>query len=157
MSEHLESALCDIAVIKANGGVIVMTNGCFDVLHPGHLRCLQEARLLGTHLLVAINSDESVKRLKGDDRPIFGLQHRRNMLLALKCIDWVVPFGVLADDTPAALIDRINPDILVKGGDYSIEQIVGSDLVKSRGGTVVVVDYVDSWSTTAILEKIRCL
>jgi len=136
---------------RANGERIVMTNGCFDLLHPGHVAYLEHAKTLGDRLIVAVNSDESVRRLKGPTRPIVPLADRMAVLAGLASVDWVVPFS---DDTPAALIAAILPDVLVKGGDYRPEQIAGFDTVTARGGEVVVLEFVDGKSTSAIVKKI---
>jgi D-beta-D-heptose 7-phosphate kinase/D-beta-D-heptose 1-phosphate adenosyltransferase len=134
------------------GERIVMTNGCFDLLHPGHVRYLEQARRLGDWLIVAVNGDDSVRRLKGEARPINGLEHRMTMLAALEAVDWVVAFH---QDTPAQLIDRLRPDILVKGGDYRPEEIAGSESVRARGGEVVVLDYLEGYSTTDMVGRIQ--
>ncbi len=130
---------------------IVFTNGCFDILHVGHLRYLQEAHSLGDYLIVGLNSDESVRRLKGPTRPIQTEQDRAEILLGLKCVDAVVIFG---EDTPLKLIETVQPDVLVKGGDWKISQIVGSDFVQSRGGEVKSLPFHQGRSTTGIVEKI---
>ena len=129
----------------------VFTNGCFDILHVGHIRYLAEARALGNKLVVGINSDDSVKRLKGESRPINSQLNRREMLLALRCVDEVVIFE---EDTPLNLIKKVNPDILVKGGDWSVENIVGSDFVIGNGGKVLSLPFHEGNSTTGIIEKI---
>jgi D-beta-D-heptose 7-phosphate kinase/D-beta-D-heptose 1-phosphate adenosyltransferase len=128
-----------------------MTNGCFDVLHAGHVHYLEQAKALGNRLVVAINSDSSVRRLKGEGRPIHNLQNRMNVIAALASVDWVVSFN---EDTPLSLIKSLQPDVLVKGGDYSVEQIVGKDEVTKSGGEVLVLPFSDGLSTTAILERI---
>ena len=130
----------------------VFTNGCFDILHVGHLRYLQEAAALGDRLVVGLNSDTSVKRLKGDTRPIFSEQERREMLLGLKPVDEVALFE---EDTPLELLKQVRPDILVKGGDWSIDQIVGADFVMSYGGEVKSLCLVDGKSTTGVIERVR--
>jgi D-beta-D-heptose 7-phosphate kinase/D-beta-D-heptose 1-phosphate adenosyltransferase len=144
-----------IAVVKAakaNHEMIVMTNGCFDILHAGHVRYLTQARQLGDRLLVAINDDNSVRRLKGNNRPINTLEKRIAVLNALECVDWIVPF---AEDTPEKLICQILPDVLVKGGDYQIHQIAGSDCVLAQGGRVLVLDLMADCSTTAIIAALQ--
>ncbi len=129
---------------------IVFTNGCFDLLHIGHVRYLQQARALGDLLIVGINSDASVKRLKGPTRPIQNESDRAEILAALGCVDYTVLFS---EDTPLHLIQRVKPQILVKGGDWKIEQIVGSEFVMSYGGTVQSLQFIEGRSTTRIIEK----
>jgi D-beta-D-heptose 7-phosphate kinase/D-beta-D-heptose 1-phosphate adenosyltransferase len=136
---------------KAAGQRVVMTNGCFDLLHRGHVDYLIRARELGDKLIVAINSDASVKRLKGDSRPVTDVESRASILSALRCVDWVTVFDT---DTPADLIAKVLPDVLVKGGDYRPEDIVGGDAVITAGGEVRVLDFVDGFSTTAIIDKL---
>lgn len=132
---------------------LVFTNGCFDVLHRGHVTCLAQAAALGSTLLVAVNSDASVKRQgKGDDRPINGLLDRMMVLAALQSVDFVVPFDA---DTPLALIERCQPDVLVKGGDWQTDQIVGADLVLQRGGQVHSIPFEHQRSTTSLIDRIR--
>lgn len=136
---------------RARGERIVMTNGCFDILHAGHVSYLDAARQLGDRLIVAVNSDESVTRLKGEGRPINPLERRMAVLAGLAAVDWVVPFG---DDTPQALIATLLPDILVKGGDYRIEQIAGGKEVQDNGGEVRVLHFEQGVSTTRIIQTI---
>lgn len=131
---------------------IVFTNGCFDIIHAGHVKYLAEAKKLGDVLFLGLNSDQSVRRLKGDSRPINSETDRASVLSALRFIDYVVVFG---EDTPENIIRTIRPDVLVKGGDYKIENIVGADFVKSEGGEVVTIDFVDGKSTTKIIEKMK--
>lgn len=131
---------------------IVFTNGCFDLLHPGHLRLLEEAAAQGDKLIVGLNSDASVRRLKGPDRPLQLEGDRALVLAALERVDAVVIFE---EDTPAALIEEIGPDVLVKGGDYSKDQVVGGDFVTARGGRVHIVDFRDGCSTTGIVNRIK--
>lgn len=138
----------------ADGQKIVFTNGCFDILHAGHVEYLTEARQKGDRLIVAINDDDGVKRLKGDGRPINSLERRQTMLSGLEAVDWVVSF---AEDTPESLLTLLQPDVLVKGGDYSVEQVVGADIVASYGGEVSVLKLVDGLSTTSLAEKIKRL
>lgn len=135
---------------KNNGKKIVFTNGCFDILHRGHAEYLEQAKSLGDLLVVGVNSDESVKRLKGDDRPINNESDRAFMLDKLKPVDLVTIF---TEDTPFNLISEVIPDVLVKGGDWKEEDIVGSDVVKSHGGKVISLKFVDSYSTTAIIDR----
>lgn len=130
---------------------IVMTNGCFDVLHAGHVAYLEEAKSLGDRLLVAVNDDDSVRRLKGEGRPINMLPDRMSVLAGLASVDWVVPFS---DDTPARLIRALMPDVLVKGGDYRAEEIAGAGEVLAAGGEVRVLSYREGQSTSRILEKL---
>jgi len=137
---------------RAAGERIVMTNGCFDILHAGHVAYLAQARSLGDRLLVAVNDDASVRRLKGAGRPANPLDQRMAVLAALGAVDWVVPF---AGDTPAELIAEVLPDVLVKGGDYRPETIAGHDVVTANGGRVEVLEFLDGCSTSAIMERIR--
>ena len=136
---------------KARGEKIVMTNGCFDILHPGHVSYLQKARRLGNRLIIAVNDDASVRRLKGKDRPINTLDRRMAVLAALECVDWVVAFS---EDTPERLICNVLPDVLVKGGDYQPEQVAGGPCVIKNGGEVTILDYIEGHSTTDIIKSI---
>lgn len=137
---------------QAHGERVVMTNGCFDILHAGHVAYLEQARRLGDRLVVAVNDDASVKRLKGPERPVNALAQRMAVLAALANVDWVVPFS---EDTPERLICKVKPDVLVKGGDYRAEQIAGGACVTAAGGEVIVLDYVEGCSTTNIIDVIR--
>lgn len=138
---------------RMKGDRIVFTNGCFDILHRGHVEYLQEAALLGDRLIIGLNSDESVRRLdKAEDRPFNDQNDRAKVLTALRFVDAVVIFD---QDTPLELIQTIGPDVLVKGGDWKPEQIVGADIVKARGGDVRSLKLVDGFSTTNLVEKIR--
>ena len=130
---------------------IVMTNGCFDILHAGHVAYLEEAKSLGDRLIVAVNDDDSVRRLKGESRPVNALEDRMLVLAGLAAVDWVVPF---ADDTPAALIAALLPDVLVKGGDYRPEEIAGAREVLENGGEVRVLSFRDGHSTSRIIDKL---
>lgn len=150
MSVDEVKALVEIAQEK--GEKVVMTNGCFDLLHSGHVRYLNEAAKQGQRLIVAVNSDDSVKRLKGETRPIVPLESRMELLSALSCVDWVVPFN---EDTPENLICYIKPDVLVKGGDYRPEEIAGSKCVWESGGEVAVLSFWEGYSTTKLVEKIQ--
>ena len=141
-----------VADAKAKNQKIVMTNGCFDILHVGHAHYLKQAKMLGDRLIIAVNTDESVKQLKGSARPINSLKERMAMLAALECVDWVFPFS---ESTPLRWIEQITPDILVKGSDYAINEIAGSDHVIKSGGTVELIDFVQGFSTTKTLEKIK--
>ena len=129
---------------------IVMTNGCFDILHPGHVAYLQQASAQGDLLVVAVNDDDSVRRLKGSSRPINPLSDRMAILAALGCVDFVVPFS---EDTPARLVEALAPDILVKGGDYQVEEIAGHESVLARGGRVMTLDFLPGHSTSSLLSR----
>lgn len=135
-----------------NGEIVVFTNGCFDILHPGHIRLLEEAKKLGDRLIVAVNSDDSVRRLKGTGRPVNALAKRVELLAALKAVDWVIPFEA---NTPEDLIVQLSPDILVKGNDYRDKEIAGAKHVDMSGGKIVLIDMVDGESTTNLIEKIN--
>ena len=148
----LEQLLPALEDARAHGERLVFTNGCFDILHAGHVSYLEQARALGDRLIVAINDDASVTRLKGSGRPVNTVDRRMAVLAGLGAVDWVVSF---AEDTPEFLLQQILPDVLVKGGDYSVDQVVGADIVRAAGGEVRVLNFVDSCSTTAIVEKIR--
>ena len=137
---------------RARGERVVMTNGCFDLLHAGHVTYLQQARALGDRLVVAVNTDESVARLKGPERPLMPLAERMTVLASLAAVDDVVAFS---EDTPARLIEAMSPDVLVKGGDYAPDSIAGADAVRARGGEVVVLDFVDGLSTSGLIDRIR--
>ena len=147
-----EQLAADVADARAHGERIVFTNGCFDILHAGHVGYLEQARKLGDRLVVAINSDASVTRLKGEGRPINPVDRRMTVLAGLEAVDWVVSFE---DDTPERLLELIRPDILVKGGDYSREQVVGWQIVEGYGGQIAALDFLDDCSTTAIVSKIQ--
>lgn len=134
------------------GQKVVFTNGCFDLLHPGHVRYLKEARALGDKLLVAINSDSSVTNLKGKSRPIFPEEARAEIVAALESVDWVTLFK---EDTPLELIKTLKPDILVKGGDWKAENIVGADIIKSNGGEVFSIPITYKCSTSDIVKRIK--
>jgi D-beta-D-heptose 7-phosphate kinase/D-beta-D-heptose 1-phosphate adenosyltransferase len=137
---------------RASGERIVFTNGCFDIIHAGHVGYLADAKKLGQRLIVAINDDDSVRRLKGESRPINPVERRMAVLAGLEAVDWVVSFS---EDTPERLLSLLKPDILVKGGDYAPEQVVGAELVKAYGGDVKVLAFLDNCSTSAIVEKVR--
>jgi len=147
-----ERLLREVAAARAQGARIVMTNGCFDVLHAGHVAYLAEARRLGDRLIVAVNDDASVAHLKGDTRPVNPLAARMAVLAGLAAVDWVVPF---AESTPTELIAAVRPDVLVKGGDYRPEQIAGHDVVLAAGGEVRVLGFVPGHSTSALIARIR--
>ncbi|MCI0508408.1 MAG: bifunctional D-glycero-beta-D-manno-heptose-7-phosphate kinase/D-glycero-beta-D-manno-heptose 1-phosphate adenylyltransferase HldE [Gammaproteobacteria bacterium] len=140
--------------VKAHGETLVMTNGCFDILHKGHVQYLQQARQLGDRLIVAVNSDESVRQLKGAGRPINPLASRMVVLAALECVDWVVDFG---EATPERLICSVVPHVMVKGGDYRPDEIAGGRCVQEAGGKVVVLEFVEGHSTTRTINAIRNL
>jgi len=129
---------------------VVFTNGCFDLLHPGHLEILEKARMQGDFLFVGVNTDDSVRRLKGSARPVQPLESRVAVLSGLRSVDCVVPFS---QDTPQELITEIMPDVLVKGGDYTEEQVVGADVVRENHGDVVIVPLKGGYSTTLVIEK----
>jgi rfaE bifunctional protein nucleotidyltransferase chain/domain len=137
---------------KRNGRKIVFTNGCFDLLHPGHIRSLEQARALGDALIVGLNSDASVRELKGAGRPVLPENERAEILAALECVDAVVIFH---EPTPREIISRLLPDVLVKGGDWPGNQIIGREEVEAAGGRVVSVPVVPGYSTSAILDRIR--
>ena len=141
-----------ISDAKYQNESIVMTNGCFDVLHAGHVAYLEEAKSLGDRLIVAVNDDESVRRLKGSDRPVNALQDRMAVLAGLAAVDWVVPFS---EDTPARLIRMILPDVLVKGGDYRPDDIAGAKDVLKNGGEVRVLAFREGHSSSSIIDKLR--
>ena len=138
--------------LQARGGKVVFTNGVFDLLHPGHVRYLREARALGDALVVAINSDRSVRANKGPERPIVSERERAELLLALACVDAVVIFD---EETPAAIVERIAPDVLVKGADWGPGNIVGRDTVEARGGRVVRIELTPGLSTTELVRRVR--
>ncbi len=137
---------------RANGEKVVFTNGCFDLLHPGHVAYLEDAKKLGQRLLVAVNSDASVKQLKGEGRPVQPVDSRMTVLAGLEAVDWVLSFN---DGTPERLLHLFKPDVLVKGGDYTPEQVVGAPIVLAYGGEVQVLSFVEHCSTTSIVEKIQ--
>src|SRR6185369_15041008 len=137
---------------RAAGKRIVFTNGVFDILHPGHLRYLQAARRHGDLLIVGLNSDASVRRNKGPERPVNPEAERAEVLEALECVDAV---SVFDEDTPADIVRRVEPDVLVKGADWPADQIVGRDTVEARGGTVILEPVEQGYSTTAIVKKIQ--
>ena len=137
--------------LRREGRRLVFTNGCFDLLHPGHVRYLKQARALGDALVVALNSDSSVRALKGERRPILNQDERAEIIAALESVDYVVVFN---DETPRDLIAALLPDVLVKGGDWKIDQIVGRDEVEAAGGRVLSLPYVEGASTTDIIGRI---
>lgn len=141
-----------LAEARAAGQRIIFTNGCFDLLHPGHLHQLREARAQGDFLVVGLNSDDSVRRLKGEGRPLLDEQARRELLEALRLVDLVIIFG---EDTPEALIRELRPDVLVKGAEYAKESIAGAAFVESYGGRVHLVPMLEGYSTSALLAKLE--
>jgi D-glycero-beta-D-manno-heptose 1-phosphate adenylyltransferase len=147
-----EEAARRVSRWKKAGERVVFTNGCFDLLHYGHLCYLAQARGLGSRLVIGLNAAGSVRRLKGPDRPINDEPTRELQMAALQFVDLVVSFE---QDTPLALIQRLLPDVLVKGGDYTIDEIVGANIVQQNGGQVRVLPYIQGYSTTAIEQKIR--
>jgi D-beta-D-heptose 7-phosphate kinase/D-beta-D-heptose 1-phosphate adenosyltransferase len=149
-----EQVLARVQRIRTSGGVIVFTNGVFDVLHPGHVRYLTKARSLGDALVVAVNSDRSVRSNKGPGRPVNSQAERAETLAALACVDAVVVFD---EDTPRAIIEAIQPDVLVKGADWAADRIVGRDVVEARGGRVVRLPLADGFSTTGLLRRVRSI
>jgi rfaE bifunctional protein nucleotidyltransferase chain/domain len=150
----LTTALNRIAGWKAAGEKIVFTNGCFDILHLGHVDYLEKARLLGGRLVLGLNTDASIRRLKGEQRPVVPEYARARVMAALWFVDVVIPFG---EDTPIRLIETVKPDILVKGDDYTFENIIGADFVISQGGEVKTIPLVKGYSTTQIVTKIKSL
>ena len=148
----LEEMIVRFGREKRNGKRVVFTNGCFDLLHPGHIHSLEAARGLGDLLIVGINSDESVRTLKGEGRPVIPQEERAEILANLECVDAVVIFE---ESTPQKVVAALLPDILVKGSDWPGNQIVGREEVEAAGGKVVLVDVVPGYSTTDILNKIR--
>ena len=141
-----------IKVSKLNSEKIVMTNGCFDILHAGHIAYLEQAATLGDLLVVAVNDDDSVRRLKGDTRPVNAVADRMAVLVGLASVDYALPFS---EDTPAKLIEALAPDVLVKGGDYVVEEIAGHESVMARGGEVVVLDFLEGHSTSSLIERLN--
>jgi rfaE bifunctional protein nucleotidyltransferase chain/domain len=142
-----------VRTLQSQGKKVVFTNGCFDLLHPGHVAYLEAARSLGDALVVGVNTDASASRLhKGPGRPVNPEGDRARVLAALACVDQVVLFG---EDTPLALITALKPDILVKGGDYAVGEIVGREVVEARGGQVLALPFVPGYSTTTLIKRIR--
>jgi rfaE bifunctional protein nucleotidyltransferase chain/domain len=137
--------------LRERGLKLVFTNGCFDLLHPGHVRYLQEAGSLGDRLVVAVNGDATVARLKGEGRPLTPLAERMEVLAALACVDYVVAFD---EETPFEIIEEVVPDVLVKGGDWTKERIVGRERVEREGGKVLSLPYAPGYSTSGIIERI---
>jgi len=150
--KSLEKAKKEIDRLKSERKRVVFTNGCFDILHPGHTRYLHAARQLGDHLVVAVNSDKSVRAIKGEGRPILSQDARMELLAALSFVDTVVIFE---EDNPLKVIQYLTPNILVKGGDWKEEEIIGAHVVKNKGGEVVRIPYISGFSTTEILKKVK--
>ncbi len=150
----LDEVILRFAPAKRNGKRVVFTNGCFDLLHPGHIKLLEAARTRGDALVVGLNSDDSVRTLKGPGRPVIPEQERAEILAGLECVDAVVIFDEL---TPQKTVAALLPDILLKGGDWPGNQIVGREEVEAAGGEVILIDVVQGYSTTEILRKIRAL
>lgn len=151
-NKTLEDAKKEMDRLKKQGKRIVFTNGCFDILHIGHTRYLYKARELGDFLIVAVNSDRSVRSIKGPERPVITENERAEMLAALGCVDMTVIFD---EDTPHEVIKILVPDVLVKGGDWKEEDIIGSDIVKKAGGEVKSITFIEGSSTTNIINRIR--
>jgi len=137
--------------LRAEGKRIVFTNGCFDLIHKGHIKCLYDAAQSGDVLVVAINDDASIRRLKGEGRPVLPLDSRIALIAALECVDVVIPFS---DDTPLEIIKQVRPHVLVKGGDYKESEIVGRELVLKLGGFVKIIEQMPGYSTSDIINKI---
>lgn len=149
--KHLDVLARLVEAERSRGQRVVFTNGCFDLLHVGHVKYLQKARSFGDLLILGLNSDASIRRLKGEKRPLIGEDERAHILAALDCVDYLLIFE---EDTPLRVISALRPDVLVKGGDYTLERVVGHELVESYGGRVELVSFVDGKSTTSIIEKI---
>jgi D-beta-D-heptose 7-phosphate kinase/D-beta-D-heptose 1-phosphate adenosyltransferase len=149
--KHLREAKQIVENLKKEGKKIIFTNGCFDILHVGHVRYLNDAKKYGDFLIVGINSDSSVRRIKGENRPIIDEKARAEVVAGLDSVDMVIIFS---EDTPYELIKTLEPDVLIKGGDWKEEEIVGADIVKRSGGKVLTVPYISGYSTTSIIEKI---
>lgn len=141
-----------VAKAKSEGKKVVFTNGCFDLMHRGHLHLLREAKKLGDLLIVGMNSDRSVKKIKGPERPILPAQERAELIAALEMVDYVTSFD---EPDPYAVIKELRPNVLVKGGDWAKEGIAGREIVEEEGGKVAVIPYLEGYSTTEIIQKIR--
>jgi len=152
--QTIDSLLTKRAQMRLEGKRVVFTNGCFDLLHPGHVRYLAEARALGDALIVGLNSDRSVRALKGEGRPILDANERAEVIGALESVDCIVVFD---EDTPRELIARLLPDVLVKGGDWAVDQIIGRKEVEAAGGRVVSLSFVEGSSTSDLIERIRTI
>lgn len=140
-----------LGILRAAGKKIVFTNGCFDIIHTGHTRYLSRAKTFGDVLVVAVNSDESVRSIKGEKRPVNGEADRMEVLAALESVDFVVLFN---EPDPHRIISELQPDVLVKGGDWPVEKIIGREVVEARGGKVISAGYIEGASTTGVIEKI---
>jgi D-beta-D-heptose 7-phosphate kinase/D-beta-D-heptose 1-phosphate adenosyltransferase len=149
-----DEALAHVARVRSAGGRVVFTNGVFDLLHPGHLRYLKQARALGNTLIVGINTDRSVRVIKGETRPVTPEHERAEMLAAMECVDAVVLFD---EETPYELIKRLQPDVIVKGADWSEASMIGRDIVEARGGQVVRTPIESGYSTTGMIARIKAL
>lgn len=157
MTSKIKNARTLASILKryrSRGKKIVFTNGCFDILHVGHIDYLERAKKMGDILVIGMNSDNSVRRLKGPSRPVNRQGDRARVLASLECVDFLTIFN---EPTPAALIEKLSPDILVKGGDWKSRDIVGGDFVKSYGGKVVSLKFVKGYSTTGLLKKITSI
>jgi D-glycero-beta-D-manno-heptose 1-phosphate adenylyltransferase len=150
----LKALIRERALLREKGQTLVFTNGCFDLLHPGHVRYLAQARALGDALLVAVNSDRSVQILKGQGRPILNENERVEVIAALRVVDYVTVFD---EETPHSLIIELRPDVLVKGGDWPLDDIVGREEVEAAGGKVLSLPFLEGSSTTEIIERIKRL
>jgi rfaE bifunctional protein nucleotidyltransferase chain/domain len=150
----LDEMIAERQRLRAEGKRLVFTNGCFDLLHPGHVRYLSQARALGDYLVVALNSDRSVRSLKGEGRPILNESERGEVIAALASVDFVVFFD---DDNPREVISSLLPDVLVKGGDWSLERIIGREEVEAAGGMVISLPYVQDSSTSELITRIKRL
>ena len=148
----IEQMLAERQRLRVTGGRLVFTNGVFDLLHVGHVRYLAQARALGDALVVGVNSDRSVRELKGPDRPVFDENERAEILAALRNVDYVVIFDNVS---PRSLISQLLPDVLVKGGDYDVDQIHGREEVEAAGGRVISLPFVDGASTTSLIERMK--
>lgn len=147
-----EELVRQLAVWRFLGNKVVFTNGCFDIIHLGHIDYLSKARDLGDRLIIGLNTDDSVKRIKGDSRPITDEKSRAMILASFKFVNAIVLFN---EDTPYNLINEVKPNVLVKGSDYSTHEIVGGDIVENNGGEIITIDYLEGYSTTSILDKIK--
>jgi len=150
--KSLEEIQSITAQAKASGKKIVFTNGCFDILHRGHLHVLREAKALGDLLIVAVNTDSSVRRIKGPSRPVVSEVGRAELIAALEMVDYVTLFD---DPDPCRLIDALHPDVLAKGGDWGRDGVVGAEIVERNGGRVAIIPYLKGYSTTEIIERVR--
>ncbi len=150
--QNVEAFSKQLSVLKFKDDKIVFTNGCFDILHRGHVEYLHKTSLLGNVLILGLNTDASIKRIKGQKRPVVNQESRSIVMAALEFIDYIVLFD---EDTPYELIKKIQPDVLVKGKDYKPEDIIGADIVKQKGGVIETIDMVEGFSTTGIIEKIK--